>query len=594
VTSLRGERAAPLAGGTVPELVVRRAALAPSRAAVRHGDAVVTYGDLAARSSALADHLACCGVGAGDRVVVCARRSADLVVAALAVMRRGAAYTPVDPAQPAARLDLMIRDSRARIVLVERAAAFGCDVPGVEVVPIDSSPERPAPPVHLTPALPAYVIYTSGSSGVPKGTVLTHATLLNYCSWHCRRYAVSPDDRMAMLVSPAFDVSVAEIWPALVAGAALEVVDDDQRLDPRGLWAWFDRRGTTLMFAPTPLAEAFLAQESSPRALRAMIVGGEQLRRRPRPTHRFEVSNVYGPAEATVGTTEGEVEADHPDATLPDIGRPIANADVYVLDEGGSLVPPGLPGELCIGGSGVGLGYQHRPDLTAERYVPDPFADRPGARMYRTGDLARTGAAGELEYLGRMDQQVKVRGHRVELGEIEWVIASEFGFEAVVVTAPESAELGRRIVAYVVPGGANLPDLVEVRERASRRLPDYMLPAAVVRLDALPLSGSGKVDRSALPDPPAAGIGAGRHGRPTTAVEARVAAIWAEVLGVAEVGPEDNLFALGGHSLLVMEVADRLAEELGVEVELSALLVQPTVAGFAAALDPHRAPGASH
>jgi amino acid adenylation domain-containing protein len=589
LSALRGEQVAPPWEGTVPDMVAERAAENPEGWAVRHGHTVLTFGQLDAMSAALAGHLREMGVGAGKHVVLCMRRSAALVVAALAAMRSGAAYAPVDPVQPAARTGLMVADSRAPVLLTQRSLLGSLPDSDSEVVSIDDLWELLARGRNqgslprLTAGMPAYVIYTSGSTGTPKGTVLTHATLRNYVWWHRRRYQVSSRDRMAMLVSPAFDVSVAELWPALTAGACLEVVEDEQRLDPRRLWSWFDERGTTLMFAPTPLGEAFMDETATPRALRTLIVGGESLRRRPRPEHRFEVSNVYGPAEATIGTTEATVPPDGPGRGRPDIGHPVANVAVYVLDEGGHPLPPGFPGELCVAGAGVGLGYLDRPALTAERFAPDSFSGQPGARMYRTGDLVEYAADGTLQYLGRLDEQVKIRGFRVELGEIEAALRSEFDLAAAAVLLTNTARAGPSLRACVVPGAGPAPALTALRARLARRLPEHMLPTSLVVMSSLPLSGSGKVDRRAL----AAMDGDATSPGPASTldpIERRVAEAWTETLGIARVGRDDNFFELGGHSLLVATVTDRLSEELGREIPLTALLDNPTLARFALAV----------
>jgi amino acid adenylation domain-containing protein len=591
VSMLCGERVEVPLDLTVPRLIEARAAALPASPAVRHGDAVLTYRELDSLAGSLARYLMEMGVGVGDRVVVYLRRSVAFPLAALAAMRCGAAYTPIDPGQPAARTELMLRDCRAPVLVTESALLGSLPNSDVDVLSLDDVWEllarqpdrRPLP--RVWPHLPAYVIYTSGSTGSPKGTVLTHRTLLNYVWWHRRRYGLSAADRVAAMVSPAFDVSVADLWPALTAGACVDMVDDDQRLDPARLWSWLDERGTTVTFVPTPLGEAFMDHELSPRALRTMIVGGDRLGRRPLPRHRFEVSNVYGPAEATIGTTEARVAPEGPGLSRPDIGRPIANVVVYVLDDGGHLAPPGFPGELCIAGAGVGLGYQWAPALTAERYVPDPFSPAPGARMYRTGDLARYADDGTLQYLGRRDDQVKIRGFRVELGEVETVMQAELDVAAAVVALTATADGGRRLTAYLVPGGGPVPSLAVVRAALARRLPDHMLPTAIVVLDALPLSGSGKVDRRALPAPAAGDRPAVAPGRVLTAMEGRVAAIWADALGLPSVAADEDFFDLGGHSLIVAEVTERLARELRVTIPVTMLRDHRTVAAFTAAVE---------
>jgi amino acid adenylation domain-containing protein len=572
----------------VPDLVVAAARANPIAAAVRHGAEQLDYGSLEVASARLAAWLVWRGTRPGMRVSLVMPRSRALVIAALGVMRAGAVYVPVDPAQPPERVRLMVDDSRSHLVLTEGATSDPPAYFGVDAVPLYSllrelgdAPNQPALP-QITPDWPTYMIYTSGSTGTPKATVLTHRTLLNYVCWHRDRYEVTAADRMAMVVSPSFDVSVAELWPALITGAALEVVEDEQRLDPKALWRWLDERRTTLMFVPTPLAEAFLAEGSSPRALRHLILGGDRLRRRPREGCSFEVSNVYGPAEATIGATEGLVEPAAAGRGLPDIGRALTNVRTYVLDRGANLLPPGFPGELYVGGAGVGNGYFRRPSLSAEKFLPDPFSGEPGARMYRTGDLAVYAPDGALQCLGRLDHQVEIRGHRVELGEIEAQIQRRFTFSQAVVLLSEGPAGEPRLLLYAAPKSAAVTG-PQLRRALTAHLPDYMIPTAAVMLDRLPLNSSGKIDRNVLASLPIEPLPCGPE-RLTTGLEEVVLNVWRDVLKLDAIGLDDDFYELGGHSLLVAEVADKLAAEVGADVPLRLLLENVTPGRLAAAM----------
>ncbi|HYO58031.1 amino acid adenylation domain-containing protein, partial [Archangium sp.] len=428
----------------------------------------------------------------------------------------------------------------------------------------------------------AYVIYTSGSTGKPKGVEVSHASVANLMAWHQREYEVKPEDRATQVSGPAFDASVLEMWSHLTVGASLHIPSDEVRAVPGKLLEWMAEEGVTLSIMATPLAEMVLGEEwPEGLALRALLAGGDRLHRRLRPGQKARLMNHYGPTETTVVATWAPVVGE--DGPLPSIGRPISNAQAYVLDEGMNPVPVGVGGELYIGGDGLARGYLDRPELTAERFIPEPFSGREGARLYRTGDVARYLANGELEFLGRRDAQVKVRGFRIELGEVEAVLLQHSMVSTVAVIIREDVPGNKRLVAYVVPEPERDADAAVLRAFLKERLPEYMVPSALVLLDALPLTPNGKVDRRALPAPASQEEGA--FVAPRSPGEELVAGIWAQLLGVSKVGVHNNFFELGGHSLLAMQLLSRVRETFKVELPVRSLFGAPTVAGLARSIE---------
>ncbi len=409
-------------------------------------------------------------------------------------------------------------------------------------------------------------------------------------SWDLGTFGRGPQDRAPLLSGPGFDASVWEIWVTLAAGASLHVPTRETLLSPPAFLAWLVAERITLIFLATPLGVALLEEiEASPQppalALRTLLTGGERLARRPGPEIGFPVFNIYGPTETTVYATLGVITLTG--TRTPHIGRPLDNTRVHLVDRHLRPVPVGLPGELCIAGMGLARGYLGRPELTAERFVPNPLAtpeDTPGGRMYRTGDLARWLPGGDIEFLGRIDHQVKIRGIRIELGEIESALAAQPEVTAAVVTIREDETGDRYLVAYVVaPGGTSVVSPGELRERLARRLPAAMVPAAWVFLDALPLTPNGKLDRRALPDPEP--LRAEREFvAPRTPLEEQVAAIWRTVLKLDRVGMDDNFWDLGGHSLIATKVLARVRDAFGVDLPLQLLFATPQLAEFAAAV----------
>ncbi|HSK78180.1 MAG TPA: amino acid adenylation domain-containing protein, partial [Thermoanaerobaculia bacterium] len=561
--------------GPVTFLVERWGREQPDAPAVVDAEGrTLTWGELCERSGRLAAFLRSQGVGPETLVAVRMERSADLLVAQLGVLKAGAAYVSLDPAHPADRLAFMLEEAAAPVVLTEGSL----DRDREEIARC-----KPLPPMAVEPDQLAYVLYTSGSTGRPKGVQVPHRGLVNLVRWDLRALGTGPGDHRTQVASLGFDASVWEIWACLASGATLHLPAAELRLDPPRLAAWMAERGVTVSFLPTPLAEALLAS-GGPRVptLRRLLVGGDRLRLRPEPGCGFTLIDLYGPAEASVVTSAGTVpprrrgEA----GAASTLGRPIDGLRVHLLDRSRQPVPPGVAGELWVGGPALARGYLGDPGRTAERFLPDPWGS--GERLYRTGDLCRFRRDGEIEFLGRADHQVKIRGQRIELGEIEVALTALPGVREAVVVARDG-----QLAAYVVGDAA----AGELRRSLSERLPAAMVPAAFVTLEALPLTPNGKVDRRALPAPERESA-AEAYVAPRTPVEEVVAGIWAELLGVERVGAEGHFFALGGHSLLAARVASRLRQAFGVELPVRDLFEAPTVAELAARVEAARRVGA--
>ncbi|MBA2448198.1 MAG: amino acid adenylation domain-containing protein [Chloroflexi bacterium] len=577
----------------IHELFEAQAARTPDAVAVVFEDRQLTYRELDAHANRLAHHLRGRGVGPEVPVGICVERSLEMVIGLLGILKAGGGYLPLDPTYPTERLAFMLDDARAPVVVTHGRLLEALSDRPARVVCLDTDRDRIAresdgnPISGATAANLAYIIYTSGSTGRPKGVEIRHDSVLNLVAWHQRVYGVTPADRATQLAGPAFDASVWEVWPYLTAGASIHLPDEMTRTSPPKLLEWLAARGITLCFLPTPLAEAVLEGPwPTGLALRALLTGGDQLRRRPREGLPFSVVNHYGPTECTVVTTWGPVSADSETGAPPPIGRPIANTRVYVLDRQLQPVPVGVPGELHIGGDGLAQGYLHRPELTAERFVSDPFGGEPGARLYKTGDLARYCPDGSLEFLGRLDDQVKIRGFRVEPGEVEVVLGQHPAVREAVVLAREDQRGDQRLVAYVVAVQDSTPTPTDLRGFLRAKLPEYMVPAAFVPLAALPLTPNGKVDRRALPAPDRSGPELDSGFVPArTPVEATLARMWAEILGLDRVGIHDDFFALGGHSLLATQLVSRVRDAFRVDLPLRRLFETPTIAGLAEGIE---------
>ncbi|MGV4982339.1 amino acid adenylation domain-containing protein [Streptomyces sp. NRAIS4] len=590
----------------VAELFQRQVARTPRDVALVHEAAALTYAELNARANVLARHLVAQGAAPGEIVALALPRSVELITALLAVLKTGAAYLPVDTEYPAERIARMLDDARALCVITTPGACDGIPAGLPRIHPHDGTDtagttgptaadltdaDRLAP---LHPQHPAYVIYTSGSTGLPKAVVMPAAGLSNLLTWHTARFPGGPGVRTAQFTAIGFDFSVQEILSPLVMGKTLVVPTDGIRSDADALAAWLEQHRVNELFAPNLVLEA-LAEAAERRGtalpdLTDVLQGGEALT----PSERLRafharlpgrrLHNVYGPAETHAVTTHTLTGDPAAWPAAAPIGRPVDNDRVYLLDASLLPVPPGVTGELYAAGAGVARGYLNRPGLTAERFVADPFGalfDAPGSRMYRTGDLARWTADGELEFIGRADHQVKVRGFRVEPAEIEAALAALPRVARAAVVAAEDGHGDKHLVGYLVPAGEPAPDTGALRKELAAVLPGFMVPSALVVLDELPLTPNGKLDRAALPAPAAtAGSRAPRSPR-----EELLAGLFCEVLGLERIGIDDGFFDLGGHSLLATRLISRIRTVLGAEVAVRDLFEAPTVAALARILD---------
>ncbi len=592
-----GRETAPPAGDLVHELFAAQAARTPEASAVLGGGRELSYADLDRRSSQLARHLRALGVGPEERVAVQVERSPEMLVALLGVLKAGGAYVPLDPAYPAERLAYLREDCGARVVLtqerLEGRLAAGVGAAAAQTVRLDADwPRISRRSTRLlaraaSAGNAAYVIYTSGSTGCPKGTVITHRSLVSYSQGLAAWLGLGAGDRFLQFASLSFDVSVEEIFPALLAGAAVVLRDPAELATGEGLRRAIDEEGVTVVELPTAFWHEWVyglerSGEQLPESLRWTLVGGEtMLPERLAAWRRLDADlvHVFGLTEVTVTSTLHRAERTAVSALLP-IGRPFGENRAYVLDGSMRPAPAGVAGELYLGGSGVAREYLGRPELTAERFVPSPYGD-PGERLFRTGDLARWLADGNLEFLGRRDRQVKVRGFRIEPGEVEAALAALPGVREALVAARRYGPGDDRLVAYLVADG-EVAAPGELQALLGRSLPHYMVPSYFVTLDAFPLSPNGKVDHRALPAPEEAWLGpeAG-YVAPRNPLEEVLAGIWSDVLQVERVGVDDSFFALGGHSLLATQLASRVRDAFGVELPLRTVFEQPTVAGVA-------------
>lgn len=577
---------------SVPDLVEAQAALRPGALAVVSATTRLTYRELNRRANRVAHYLLAQGIGPEQRVALYMERGANLLIGMLAVLKTGAAYVPLDPAYPQERIAFMLSDAQSQIVLTSRALQSNIEHVLVQALCLDEAfvdaltYEATNPARSLDRENLAYVIYTSGSTGLPKGVEVTHRGLLNLIQWHQRTYEVTQDDRATQLAGIGFDAAVWEIWPYLTAGATLYLPDEETRLDAQKLNTWLVAQGITLSFLPTPLAETILALPRSQRgALRALLTGGDRLHRPAHFPTDFRLVNHYGPTEYSVVVTAGDVREDDDPASLPHIGKPIANTHVYVLDEDMRPVPIGAPGLLYVGGMGLARGYLHRPDLTAERFVPDPFGDDAGVRLYNTGDLVYYDRDGAIQFIGRNDQQVKVRGFRIELGEVEAALRTHPAIQNAVVAIQESVNGSALLLAFVVTNDHAFPSDDEVRRFLATTLPDYMLPARIIKMPEFPLTPNGKVDRQALPMPDDL-LSAPQDIVPArTETEQRLVEIWQQVLKVKQIGIYDSFFAAGGHSLLATRLVSRLREAFHLELPLRLIFELTTIASQAEHID---------
>ena len=574
------------------ELFESHAKRSPSATAVVFGEERVSYGELDGRANRLAHRLRGLGVGPDVRVGLCQERSVSMVVSLLAVLKAGGAYVPLDPTYPAERLGFMVEDSSPRVLLVDAAgrqalssASVGCE--RVQVDGQDAGDARGseddgnlcASSIGLTPSHLAYVIYTSGSTGRPKGVMNEHRGLSHLVSAQGALFGVGPESRVLQFASLSFDASVWEVAMALGHGASLHLASRSEAMPGRPLLETLSRHAITHVTLP-PSSLSACDEAEGAWTTPTVIVAGEAIGAKDasRWSSRVALYNAYGPTETTVCAT---VHRCQPGESSVPIGRPIANMRIYILDGQGQPVPVGVTGEIHIAGAGLARGYLNRPELTAERFVADPYSGGAG-RMYKTGDLGRWLGNGEVEYQGRNDDQVKVRGFRIELGEVESRLASAPGVTELVVLAREDEPGDRRLVAYYRGESALQTDALRAWGREV--LPEYMVPAAYVRLEVMPRTTSGKVDRKALPAPDAGSYSSRDYEAPEGEVEVALAQIWSEVLRREWVGRRDNFFELGGHSLLGVTLVSRIHRALNANVPLSDIFLRPTVAELAASV----------
>ncbi len=561
----------------------------------------LTYHELNRRANQLAHYLQRLGVGPETLVGLSVERSPEMIVGVLGILKAGGAYVPLDPAYPPERLSFMLSDARTSVLLTqERLIGKIAEAEHeMQVVCLDKDWDKIGledernPDSGVTVENAAYVIYTSGSTGTPKGVIIQHQSLVNYTRVAAAAYALKPGDRVLQFAPLSFDTSAEEIYPCLTSGATL-VLRTNAMLDSISLFLLKCQEwAITILDLPTAFWHELtrkIAKEAAmlPPSLRLVIIGGEKALPelvavwQKHVGQRLQLVNTYGPTEATIVATMYEVPAAvaPPDATLAEvpIGHAIPNAQVYLLDEHRDIVSIGVPGELYIGGIGLAREYLNRPALTREKFIPHPFSTESGARLYRTGDLARYLPSGDIEFLGRVDQQVKIRGYRIELGEIETALGKHSEVREAVVQAHEDVTGGKHLVAYVVPQREHSLTSSNLRRFLQDQLPDYMIPAVFMLLEALPLSPSGKVDRRSLPLPEQTRPELSEaFVAPTLPVHQQLVQIWEELLDVRPIGIRDNFFELGGHSLLAVRMVDRIEQGWGKKISSATLFAGPTI-----------------
>lgn len=549
--------------------------------ALSDGERKLSYKELDRRADRFAGYLAQLGVVSGGTVAICMERSFDWIVAALGIMRAGAAYVPLDTAWPDSRISYALEDSNATVIvakaaLLDRLDTKICGVdPGRDAERIAATPKFVTSPVDLESL--AYVIYTSGSTGTPKGVEITHANLAHLIQWQRNTFNVTRQDRVSHLLGLGFDAAVLELWPHLCGGATLCLADDSVRSSAELIQHWMVRERVTIGIVPAVLGVRLISMAwPATTALRLLITGGDALPYGPAAHLPFEVVNNYGPTECTVVSTWAVLQ---PGAEgTPPIGLPITGASIYLLSEIGEQVPDGEIGEIYIGGAGIGRGYRNLPDVTERSFLPDPFAAAPGARMYRTGDRGMRRPDGNLEFRGRLDRQTKIRGHRVELDEIGSLLSQHqcVDFATTITHLSEAGE--SQLVAYVLPKvNVEVPTARDLQTFLARDLPDYMIPAIFVRLQEMPLSPNGKIDLALLPRPTSANLleRAGSKA-PDSPIADQLLTIVRELLENDEVAAEDNFFLAGGHSLLGMQLLMRLQNKFGVDMKLQHLFAAPS------------------
>lgn len=567
----------------IHQLIARQAAATPNAPALEAEGTTLTYRELNQRANQLAHYLQELDIKPDTPVALCIGRSPDMVVGLLGILKAGGAYVPLDPSYPPERLTYMVQDAQAPVLITLHHLKQHFSEQAVHILCLDTDAEELARQSTTDPASPvtindlAYVIYTSGSTGQPKGVEITHSSLLNLVEWHQQAFEVTAADRATQLASPAFDATGWELWPYLALGASIVLPSEETRVTPTVLRDWLVEQRITITFLPTPLAESIIGLEwPSTLALRYLLTGADTLHTYPPASLPFAFINNYGPTESTVVATSGRVlPQDHPQER-PALGWPIANTQIFILDEQLQEVPAGTPGELYIGGASLARGYHHRPELTAQRFITSPFDSN--TRLYRTGDLASVLPDGQLAFLGRVDHQIKIRGYRIEPGEIVTALNRHPAIAASLVVAREDLPGEKRLAAYIVLTPEAQVTARDLREALATSLPDYMLPAIFVHLPALPIMPNGKLDRAALPAPDASNtLSEGVSAQPTTPTEARLVEIMAPLLGLEQLGIDENFFMLGGHSLLGAQIIMRVAASFGVTLTLLTLFEAPTI-----------------
>jgi len=572
----------------IPQLVAMQAAATPDAVALVTATQLLRYQELNQRANQLAHYLQALGVGPNGLVGLCMERSLEMVVGLLGILKAGGAYVPLDPTYPADRIAFMLADAQVPVLITQQDVATHLSAQTAKVICLDTATavlaqQRVTEPISPVTAHDlAYVIYTSGSTGRPKGTQITHSGLLNLVFWHQRAFEVTSKDRATQVSSPAFDATGWELWPYLTAGASVYLPDEDTRVTPTSLRDWLLHNNITISFLPTVLAESIMTLEwPTTTSLRFLLTGADTLHHYPPSSLPFALINNYGPTEATVVATSGRVfplSDSTQTAGVPPIGRPIDNTQIYILNEHLQHVPIGETGELYIGGAGVARGYLNRPELTEERFIQHPFSSDPDARLYKTGDLSRYLPDGQIVFMGRGDYQIKIRGYRIEPDEIIAVLNEHPAVQTSVVVAREDRAGDKQLVAYIVPIAGIHISASSLQDMLAARLPAYMIPTTFVLLEALPLTPNGKVDRSALPVPDALNTMRDEVATaPRTPLEEQLVSILAPLLGLEQVGIDDNFFMLGGHSLLGTQLIARIADTFGVTMTLRTLFDASTV-----------------
>jgi amino acid adenylation domain-containing protein len=595
------DTAAPYPRESVQQLFEGQVERTPDADAVIFGDERLTYGELNRRANHLAHHLRARGIGPDILVGLCLERSLEMMVGLLGILKAGGAYVPLDPTYPSERLAFMLADSAAPILLTTQTTVAALPAYTGSVLALDTdwaeiatAPDtNPAP--LTTPDNLAYVIYTSGSTGTPKGVAIEQRGLVNYLHWAIEAYEVAAGQGAPVHSTIAFDLTITGLFAPLLVGRTTRLLTEDASIEALSTLLRDETNFSLVKITPShlQLLSRQLPAETVAGRTRMFIIGGENLTAEhiafwQEYAPDTVLINEYGPTETVVGCCvyRTPLTAHAAGSSIP-IGRPIANTQLYILDEEMRPVAIGVPGELYIGGAGVARGYLNRPDLTAERFLPDPFSSVPGARLYKTGDLTRYLPDGTIEYLGRLDQQVRIRGYRIEPGEIVAALNRYPAVHASHVAAREQGTGDKRLVAYVVPAPGEEPTAAALQEFLGISLPDYMVPTTFVRIAALPLTPNGKIDTAALPEPDATNDmrAAATTAEPLTPMQERLAAIVAGVLGVEHVGIDDDFFMMGGHSLLGVQLISRIRDNFGVTLPLLSLFEAPTVAELAVEIE---------